>query len=780
MDSGTSGAGADAVFAPPAAPPVTAGQTAGRAVIRRAMEAARLALNERDAKLLLAAYGIPTPAGSVVHSAQDAARAVEALGRPAVLKGLGPDIQHKSDIGLVELGVRDAPAARTAYHRIVDRGAGRVVEGVLVEELVPHERELLVGMRRDEQFGPVIAFGLGGIFTEAVADVAFALAPLDGADCRALMAELRAQRLLGPVRGLPRVDMDRLERIIQAIAQMAADHPEIAEIDVNPLLVSGTDLVAADALVILAEPVRAPVHGGALGGERRLHLDAVFAPRSVAIVGASEDATKWGGSVMRNLLDGGFEGALYPINPRGGTILGVPAYAGPADLPETPDLVIVALGGAHAAAVVAECGRRHVPAVIVISAGFGEAGDEGSALQQELAWTAEESGVTLVGPNCMGVLCTSAHLSAVGFVTLRPEAGTLSVISQSGNIGTQLLMTAERRGVGVEKYVSSGNQATTDANDLLEFLADDPRTGVVVMYLESMDDGRRFYELARATTPRKPVIVVRGGMSALGRRAASSHTGALAGSAEVFKAAARQAGVITTGDPDEALDVASLLTCLPLPAGRRVAVVTLGGGWGVLTADALAENGLQLAELPPELLTAVDELLPPFWSRGNPVDLVATVAHGVPERVIELVAASDAVDAVITLALFGSPSSGRPGQGLPTADEGRSGSDRTAPGAPPVSEAADPFAELNDRETALLRHIAAVMERRGKPILSVPLCPVKRSVFPGLGRYAPVLLPSPRAAVRALASAAWHANHHVRQSPHPKDSSPTATSASGD
>jgi len=734
----------------------------GRLQMRRALAAGRAALNERDAKLLLAAYGIPTPAGTVVHTAQDAARAVEALGRPAVLKGLGPDIQHKSDIGLVELGVRDAAAARTAYHRIVDRGAGRVVEGVLVEEWVPHERELLVGMRRDEQFGPVIAFGLGGIFTEAVADVAFALAPLDSADCRALMAELRAQRLLGPVRGLPRVDMDRLERIIQAIAQMAADHPEIAEIDVNPLLVSGTDLVAADALVILAEPVRAPVHGGALGGnERRLHLDAVFAPRSVAIVGASEDATKWGGSVMRNLLDGGFEGALYPINPRGGTILGVPAYAGPADLPETPDLVIVALGGAHAAAVVAECGRRHVPAVIVISAGFGEAGDEGSALQQELARTAEGSGVTLVGPNCMGVLCTSAHLSAVGFVTLRPEAGPLSVISQSGNIGTQLLMTAERRGVGVEKYVSSGNQATTDANDLLEFLADDPRTGVVVMYLESMDDGRRLYELARATTPRKPVIVVRGGMSALGRRAASSHTGALAGSAEVFKAAARQAGVITTGDPDEALDVASLLTCLPLPAGRRVAVVTLGGGWGVLTADALAESGLLLAELPPDVLAAVDELLPPFWSRGNPIDLVATVAHGVPERVIELVAASDAVDAVITLALIGSPSSGRPEQ------ERSPGADGT-------------LAELNDRETALLRHIATIMERTGKPIVSVPLCPVQRSVFPGLGRYAPVLLPSPSAAVRALAGAAWYATHRVRRSAHSAHTPPGATSASED
>jgi acyl-CoA synthetase (NDP forming) len=752
-------------YASPGSRPDTAGRVVGRRLIGRALEAGRIALNEYDAKLLLSAYEIPTPAGAVVHSAQQAALAVEGLGRTAVLKGVGPDIQHKSDSGLVELDVRDAPAARAGYHRIVDRGAGRVVEGVLVEEWVPHERELLVGMRRDEQFGAVVAFGLGGIFTEAVADVAFALSPLDSDDCRALFAGLRAQRLLGPLRGLPRVDLDRLEQIILAIAQMAADHPEISEIDVNPLLVAGTDLVAADALVILRLQGDAPAGRGTprrtAPGTRTLDLDAVFAPRSVAVVGASEDPGKWGGSVMRNLLAGGFEGALYPINPRSGTIFGVPAFAAATDLPATPDLVIVALAGAHAAGIVAECGRAGVPAAIVISAGFGEAGAAGADLQMQLARVADESGVTLVGPNCMGVLCTSSHLSAVGFVTLRPEAGPVSVVSQSGNIGTQLLMTAERRGVGIEKFVSSGNQATTGANDLLEYLGDDTGTAVVVMYLEAMDDGRRFYELARGITPRKPVIVVRGGMSAVGRRAARSHTGALAGSAEVFKAAARQAGVVIAGDPDEALDIAGLLAYQPLPAGPRVAVVTLGGGWGVLTADALAENGLQLAELPPEVLAAVDELLPPFWSHGDPVDLVTTLVHGVPERVIELVAECAAVDAVITLALIGSPSSGR-------AEHGRSpgagaGSDGDASGPVPASPSTDPFAEMNERETALLRHIAAVMERTGKPIVSVPLCPVERSVFPGLGRHAPILLPSPAAAVRALASATWYATHRVRR-----------------
>ncbi len=743
---------------------------AGRDLIRKALDAARPALDEREAKSLLAMYGIPTPAGTVVHDAQRAAAVVEALGRPAVLKAVGTDIQHKSDLGLIELDVRDAAAARAAYHRIVDRAAGRADEGVLVEELVPHDRELLVGMRRDEQFGPVIAFGLGGIFTEAVADVAFALAPLDDTDARALLAELRAKRLLGPLRGLPRVDTDQLRDVLLAVAQLAADHPEIAEIDVNPLLVSGTHLVAADALVVLAAPdegvgidaASAKLTSGAprrVKPRRRLDLDAVFSPASVAVVGASADRGKWGGSVLGNLTEGGFPGGIYPINPKAEKILGLPAFASPEVLPETPDLVICALGGAAATPVVAECGRRGVPATIVIAAGFAEAGGDGIALQDQLARVADGGGVTLVGPNCMGVLCTSARLNAVGFVTLRPEPGPLSVISQSGNIGTQLLMTAERRGVGVEKFVSSGNQATTDANDFLEYLADDPETGVIVLYLEGLGDGRRFYDLARATTPRKPVIVMRGGLSALGRKAASSHTGALAGSAAVFRAAARQAGVILAADPDEALDASALLAYQPLPAGGRVAVLTLGGGWGVLTADLLAEHGLELAELPPELVAAVDELLPPFWSRGNPVDLVATVSDGVPEKIVEMVAACDAVDSVITLALIGSPSSGRAGLGA-GADGQDDASGKTEKD---VGVSTGVFEELNGRERDLLAHIAAVTERTGKPVVSVPLVPVRRSVFQGLGRYPPVLLPSPTAAVNALAKSTWYATHPVRR-----------------
>jgi acyl-CoA synthetase (NDP forming) len=768
----------------------------GRDIIERALAAGAAALDEREAKALLAQYDIPTPLGTVVHTAEEAARAFRALGRPAVLKALGADIQHKSDRGLVAVDLRDEAAVRTAFHRLVDLSAGRAA-GVLVEEMVPHERELLVGMRRDEQFGTVVAFGLGGIFTEVLHDVAFALAPLDEGDAQDLIAQLAARRLLGPVRGLPRVDTGELARIIGVVAQMAADHPEVAEIDVNPLLVSGDSLVAADALVILRPPAAAPapvagVAGQTAGvaaladaaaqarsgpeapaapGRQTPNLDAVFAPRGVAVVGASDDVTKWGGSLLRNLIDGGYTGRIYPVNPRGGTIFDLPAAADLNELPGPPtgptgaDLAVVALGAAQATAVVEACGRRGIPAAMVIAAGFGEAGPDGVRLEQDLACAARKGHVTLIGPNCMGVLANSTRLNAVGFVTLRPAAGPLSVVSQSGNIGTQLLMAAERRGVGLEKYISTGNQALTDASDVLEYLIGDPHTGVIAMYVEGLDDGRRFFEVARRATLGKPLVVMRGGMTAYGRRAASSHTGAMAGSAEIFRAAVRQAGVLLAADPDEAMDLAACLAYLPLPRGPRVAVVTLGGGWGVLTADALAASGLELADLPADILAACDALLPSYWSHGNPIDLVASVRGGVPERIIETVAGCDAVDSILALALVGSPATGRAGQTASRGAVGRPEAGETdGEGEPRGGAELDGEGELNDAELALLRRIAAVMDTSGKPVIAVPLVPVVRSVFPGGASHSPVLLPTPTAAVRALRSMTTYAEHRPRHS----------------
>jgi acyl-CoA synthetase (NDP forming) len=402
----------------------------------------------------------------------------------------------------------------------------------------------------------------------------------------------------------------------------------------------------------------------------------------------------------------------------------------------------------HVNGVIEQCGARGVPVALVVAAGYSEAGEVGAALESELVRTAEECGVTLIGPNCMGLLAANIGLHAVGFLELRPQPGGLSIISQSGNIGVQLVTRAERRSVGVDKYVTVGNQASTTALDVLDALADDPQTAAVLVYLEEIGDGRRFIDVLRRITPKKPVVILPGGMTDYGRRAAASHTGAMAGSTEIFLAATRQTGTLVRTGPDESLDLALCLSALPLPAGRRVAVMTLGGGWGVLAADELARNDLDLAELEPSVLAALDELLPAYWCRSNPVDLVAAVGPDLAASTLTVLAESDAVDAVVVLGILRSPSTGW------TSD------DPAAAGVPGGSGRG----AFNPAEVAFLERVSELMASTGKPIINVPLRPLEAATFPSGRRHDPVILYSPVAAVRALAAMAWYGEYVATQS----------------
>jgi acyl-CoA synthetase (NDP forming) len=509
----------------------------------------------------------------------------------------------------------------------------------------------------------------------------------------------------------------------------------VTEIDVNPLIVEGATPVAADALVIL-DPV---AKRGASALIPRLtsspDLAPLFAPRSVTVVGASSDPRKWGGSLLRNLINGGFAGPIYPVNGRGGTVRGLRAFASIAELPEAPDLALVALGATHVKGVIDQCGERGIPVAIVVAAGFSEAGEAGIAAEAELVETARDSGVVLIGPNCMGMLATHSRLHAVGFLELRPQAGGLSIISQSGNIGVQLITRAERRGIGIDTYVTVGNQATTSALDVLDALADDPETTATLVYLEEVGDGRRFLDVMRRITRKKPVVILPGGMTEYGRRAAASHTGAMAGSADVFLAAARQTGCLVRTGPDESMDLALCLSALPLPAGRRVAVMTLGGGWGVLAADE------------PHVLTALDELLPGYWCRSNPVDLVAAVGPDLAATTLMMLAQSEVVDAVVVLGILRSPSTGWMSDDAVSAG---------VPGGPGRGS-------FNVAEVAFLERVTELMESTGKPIINVPLRPLEAATFPGGTRHDPVILYSPVAAVRALAAMAWYGEYVAAQ-----------------
>ena len=342
----------------------------------------------------------------------------------------------------------------------------------------------------------------------------------------------------------------------------------------------------------------------------------------------------------------------------------------------------------------------------------------------------------------MGLIANATQLHATGFIALHPRPGNVAIVSQSGNLGVQLSALADRRDLGVRCFVGVGNEAQVSAVDVLEYLADDDGTACVLAYLEGIDDGRRLFDVAITTSRKKPIVVLRGGLTDVGGKAAASHTGAMAGSAAVYEAAARQTGLVTCTSAQEALDLTTALANLPLPKGRRVAVVTNGGGAGVLAADEVARQGLTLLEPPPELLAELDEILPPFWSRRNPFDMVATAGGDVGPRVVSAVTRCPYVDAVVVLSVLGVPNTG---------DEVRE------------QAGTGDYDDFSLWERSYLDHVAALITETGKPVINVPDLPVRRAVYPGEHQYSPVVVPTPRAAAlvieRMARYGAWRSRH---------------------
>ncbi len=298
-----------------------------------------------------------------------------------VVKAIGPRISHKTEHGLVALNLSGEEAVRAAARSMLALKEGQDA-ALLVERMVRGPREFMVGMKRDPSYGPVVVFGIGGIFAEAHRDIALSVTPLEDRDIESMLDGIRASALLGNFRGMPPVDRASLAQAIRALARIAEDHPDITEIDVNPLIVEGATPVAADALVILS-PAAGPGASASISRDTSPRdLTPLLAPRAVTVVGASNDPRKWGGSLMRNLIDGGFAGPIYPVNGRGGTVCDLPAFGSVAELPEAPDLALVAVGAAHVNGVIEQCGERGVPVALVVAAGYSEAGEAGASLRR--------------------------------------------------------------------------------------------------------------------------------------------------------------------------------------------------------------------------------------------------------------------------------------------------------------------------------------------------------------------------------------------------------------
>ncbi|PKN36128.1 MAG: CoA-binding protein [Deltaproteobacteria bacterium HGW-Deltaproteobacteria-19] len=708
-------------------------------LIEKAKKEGRKALTEAEAKQVLRRYGIPVVEESVAADPEEAVRQAHQYGFPVVLKGLGTRLTHKTERGLVRLNLRNKRDVLAAAKAIA-RSAGEDLEGYLIQPMIRGRREFVAGLFCDPQFGPIVMFGLGGIFTEALGDVVFRLTPLDEAEAGRMIDEIRSSKLLDAFRGDSPARREDIVRTLVGLSRLAEEVADITEVDINPLVIGADGRVTAvDALIIIGDrPAGKTAHHPVDPRE----LEKIFYPRSIALIGASPQIGKWGNMLFSNVLAGGYRGEVYPVNPKGGEIAGRKVYRNVMEIPGEVDLGVVTIPAAHVPALIPEFKAKGIRHMLLITSGFGELGGEGRQAETDLVKAAAEAGVTILGPNTMGICNPHAKFFCIG-TSCWPQPGPVGLVSQSGNMGIQLLDFAEAEGIGIRAFCGSGNEAMITIEDYLRTFEVDDITKTVVLYVESTKDGRRFYSTARQVSRKKPVVVLKGGRTAAGSRAAASHTGAMASNIRIFNAACRQAGVVLADQPMDLLDLSAAFSSLPLPRGKRVAIMTLGGGWGVVATDVCVEMGLEVPHLTPDVIARIDGILPPYWSRENPVDLVGEFEPSLPGKILEALIAWDECDAVIHLGVVG-----RTRMVLKSLDAAR------ASGQAIEQVFYDEGRKLYDgAEEEFFAFSARMMEKYGKPVLGVFLDDEKSKTVREVegSPYKGIAFLTPERAVKTLA-----------------------------
>ena len=596
-------------------------RSAVRAVIDAAKAGGRSALSPAECRALCEACAIAMPKAATAASAAEAGSAAAALGFPVVMKVVSPDILHKTEAGGVVLNVRSADEAAKAYEKIVagarEYKRGAKIAGVEIQQMLAGGQEVIVGATNDPSFGKVVAFGLGGVLVEVLKDITFRLAPATRAEALSMIEGIAAAEILNGVRGAPAVDQGALAAIIETVSALAADFPEIAELDLNPVLARPQGAVALDVRVLL--DFAPPRERFRPAREEILRaMNRIMRPAAVAVIGASAEDGKIGNSVMKNLINGGFAGAIYPIHPKLPEVMGRKAYRSVKEAPGEIDVAVFAIPAPLVAGALKECGEKKIPGAVLIPSGFAETGNV--ELQEEIVRVGRQYNVRLMGPNIYGFYYLPRKLCAT-FCTPYDVLGKAALSSQSGGVGMAIVGFSRSTRMGVSAIVGLGNKSDLDEDDLLTFFEEDDDTQVVAMHVEDLKDGRSFAEVAKRVSRRKPVIVLKAGRTALGARAARSHTAALAGNDRIYEDVLRQSGVVRARALNDMLEFARCLPIMAAPKGENVLIITGAGGSGVLLSDACVDNGLKLMEMPPDLDAAFRKFIPPFGAAGNPVDI---------------------------------------------------------------------------------------------------------------------------------------------------------------
>src|SRR5258707_5030715 len=596
-------------------------KSAVRRILDQAKAAGREALTAPEARGICEAYGINIPKEGVATTGAESVQLASSIGFPVVMKIVSPQILHKTEAGGVLVGVKSAEEVAKGFAAIVENARKydpkAEIHGVQIQQMLSGGHEVIIGAVTDPAFGKLVAFGMGGVLVEVLKDITFRLAPATTDDALSMLDGIQAAEILRGVRGAKPVDREALATMIQRVSALVADFPEISELDLNPVFATEKGATAADVRVVLnfnPPPARYRPDPKLIVEQ----MNRIMRPNAVAVIGASAENGKIGNSVMKNLINGGYQGTIYPIHPSADSILGKKAYKSVKDVPGEIDVAVFAIPAKFVAQALTEVGQKKIPGAVLIPSGFAETGNV--AGQNELIEIGRKYGVRLMGPNIYGFYYTPSNLCAT-FCTAYDVKGHAALSSQSGGIGMAIIGFSRSAKMGVSAIVGLGNKADIDEDDLLAFFEQDPDTNLIAQHCEDLKDGRAFAEVAKRGSKRKPIVVLKAGRTSMGARAASSHTGALAGNDKIYEDVFKQSGVIRARSLRDLLEFARGIPVLPTPNGENNLIITGAGGSGVLLSDSVVDNGLSLMAMPPDLDAAFRKFIQPFGAAGNPVDI---------------------------------------------------------------------------------------------------------------------------------------------------------------
>ena len=585
-------------------------------------------ITEEASKSILKAYGVKVPPYALVNSAKDAVKAAKKIGYPLVMKIVSPQILHKTDVGGVKVGIDNAKDVKKTFndmYKRLSKKKGVQVKGVLLEKMVPKGIEMIVGLQVDPQFGPVIMAGLGGVMTEVFKDVAWRMLPITMDDAKSMVEELKSSKLFKGFRGSAPVDMNMLAKALVQIGKIGVDNAAyINSIDFNPIMVYPKSYYVVDAKIILGKEINNNAISMAQPDDS--FMEKFFTPESVALVGASATPGKVGNSVLDSLAKHDYKGKVYPINPKAEEILGVKCYPSIEAIDGNVDLVVVCVDLSVTPPILESCAKKGIHNVVIVSGGGKELGGERADYEAQIKSLSEKHKIRIIGPNCIGMFNAANRLDCAfqGQARMvRARLGNVALLSQSGTMGISFLETADT--FGLSKMVSYGNRSDVDEADMIWYLASDPQTKVIALYVEGFGDGRKFVETAKRVMKekKKPVVIWKSGRTEAGAKQAASHTGSLGGSNAIIMGAFRQAGIISVDSYQELAAVAKALAWQPAAKGNRAAMCSNGAGPMIGGIDHFERLGLELAKVTPETLKELKEHFPPTYviGKGNPVDV---------------------------------------------------------------------------------------------------------------------------------------------------------------